>query len=161
MCLVLACQCTATSFVILYGHGRIIFAADERGTQKQGTGNEAEKFEGYPTICKLAVLGRSAFAASSVTSYLGDRTIHAWTAADDARTAYRTYPNDLLNIANEWERLEHSHFATLSMANPRRFAQVGPIIVLGAFAGFDGSNHPVVILRTLNYSQMFADRIQE
>ena len=141
----------ATSIVVQVDLGKILFAADTRGT-KLDVGSKVTE----DTECKIALLGNAAFAVTGIEDYVQNRLddpVASWDSRSDAREAYMEHRGDLVAMSDDWAARAKQHYLSFYFANPARVKQLAQaneknILLAGFFSGFQDGK-AILLLRWL------------
>lgn len=146
----------ATSVAVQLETGRILIAADTHAEHDQPNSRSEDDLN-----CKIAPLGRFAFAQSGNIDYVPTApqdTLPAWKSQSDVEAASSDYPNDLIAIADDWAARVKSHYTSFYFAAPQRLQGVAGknpknVLLVGLFIGFkDGT--PTIVGETIYLNVM-------
>lgn len=141
-------QAQATSIVVKLTENKVVIAADTLGIER-GTK--------YEDQCKIEPLGKYAFAASGIASFLATSPLSSWDAKAEAQAAYRSHDADIDAAASDWlERTERyfGHLSRIDRARARSMAAPSDhTLAIGIFVGWNLKGQPEFILEAVRYKE--------
>lgn len=139
---VVAVSCAqATSIVFKVQDQRVVIAADTLADKLDVSSSALHEDQ-----CKIAPLGRAAFAVAGYSDYKridSSDQISDWDAISDAKAAQAAHGQDIQEAADDWAARAVQHYTTFFFSAPlrvRALANINPqhVLVIGAFVGWGG-----------------------